>query len=209
MRVPCCLEYDHALRYYPIAFSHLRDGIVPIPVSLLALNKESFSKVVTIVDASITSATGTQFAIHALSSSTTIFLSGADVLAYLRSLETEDLKVQEVDFTALKTEQPAAAPAAGAAVAKDKEDAKIDGAVQIAIGVKKEVDFSAWYQNVCQIDVENISTNRCCPDFVQVLLKADMLEYYSVSGCYILRPWSYSIWEEIQSKYLDFWECHE
>ena len=29
-----------------------------------------------------------------------------------------------------------------------------------------------------------------------------MLEYYSVSGCYILRPWSYSIWEEIQGKLL-------
>jgi prolyl-tRNA synthetase len=32
--------------------------------------------------------------------------------------------------------------------AKEKEVAKIEGAVQIAIGVKKEVDFSAWYQNV-------------------------------------------------------------
>ena len=29
-----------------------------------------------------------------------------------------------------------------------------------------------------------------------------MLEYYSVSGCYILRPWSYSIWEEIQGRHL-------
>jgi len=26
-----------------------------------------------------------------------------------------------------------------------------------------------------------------------------MMDYYSVSGCYILKPWSYSIWEEIQS----------
>jgi hypothetical protein len=29
-----------------------------------------------------------------------------------------------------------------------------------------------------------------------------MLDYYSVSGCYILKPWSYSIWEEIQGQYL-------
>ena len=27
-----------------------------------------------------------------------------------------------------------------------------------------------------------------------------MLDYYSVSGCYILKPWSYSIWEEIQGE---------
>lgn len=25
-----------------------------------------------------------------------------------------------------------------------------------------------------------------------------MIEYYDVSGCYILRPWSYSIWESIK-----------
>ncbi|MFH4981749.1 hypothetical protein AB6A40_008458 [Gnathostoma spinigerum] len=25
-----------------------------------------------------------------------------------------------------------------------------------------------------------------------------MIEYYDVSGCYVLRPWSYAIWEEIQ-----------
>ena len=31
-----------------------------------------------------------------------------------------------------------------------------------------------------------------------MLLKADMLDYYSVSGCYILKPWSYTIWESIQ-----------
>ena len=32
---------------------------------------------------------------------------------------------------------------------KEKDDAKIEGAVQIAIGVKKEVDFATWYTNVC------------------------------------------------------------
>jgi len=25
-----------------------------------------------------------------------------------------------------------------------------------------------------------------------------MIEYYDVSGCYVLRPWSYGIWERIQ-----------
>ncbi|KAI6159046.1 prolyl-tRNA synthetase [Pisolithus thermaeus] len=144
-------------------------------LSFLALNKESFPRVVTVVDSSIASTQDTIFAIHALSSSSTIFLSG-------KTLETDELRIQEVDFTALKTEQSTATPVSGANAARsgtrEKEDPKIEGAVQIAIGVKKEVDFSAWYQSV--------------------LLKADMLEYYSVSGCYILRPWSYSIWEEIQ-----------
>jgi hypothetical protein len=32
----------------------------------------------------------------------------------------------------------------------------------------------------------------------QVIQKAELIEYYDVSGCYILRPWSYSIWEVIK-----------
>ena len=28
-----------------------------------------------------------------------------------------------------------------------------------------------------------------------------MIEYYDVSGCYVLRPWSYAIWEGIQQWY--------
>lgn len=26
-----------------------------------------------------------------------------------------------------------------------------------------------------------------------------MIEYYDISGCYILRPWAYSIWEKIMN----------
>lgn len=48
-----------------------------------------------------------------------------------------------------------------------KEDAIIQDAALIGIGVKKELDFSGWYQ--------------------QVLTKGDMLDYYDVSGCYILK----------------------
>ena len=31
-----------------------------------------------------------------------------------------------------------------------------------------------------------------------MIQKAELIEYYNVSGCYILRPWSYSIWEFIK-----------
>ena len=27
-----------------------------------------------------------------------------------------------------------------------------------------------------------------------------MLDYYDVSGCYILKPWSYTVWQHIQSE---------
>ena len=44
---------------------------------------------------------------------------------------------------------------------------KIEGAALIGIDVSKEEDFSGWYQ--------------------QVLTKGDMLDYYDVSGCYIIK----------------------
>lgn len=119
-------------------------------MSLLALNKDVFPKVVTVIDASIASSSAT-FAIHASSSSSTLFLSGKDIVTYLKSLETEDVKIEEVDFAALKTDAPAPKP-----IVKEKEDAKIEGAVQIAIGVRKEVDFSAWYQSVSTTRSERI-----------------------------------------------------
>jgi prolyl-tRNA synthetase len=44
---------------------------------------------------------------------------------------------------------------------------KMEGAALIGIDVAKEDDFSGWYQ--------------------QVLTKGDMLDYYDVSGCYIIK----------------------
>lgn len=56
---------------------------------------------------------------------------------------------------------------------------KMEGAALIGIDVAKEVDFPEWYQ--------------------QVLLKGDMLDYYDISGCYILKPASQFIWDEIHT----------
>ncbi|CAK8692627.1 unnamed protein product [Clavelina lepadiformis] len=35
--------------------------------------------------------------------------------------------------------------------------------------------------------------------YKQVITKAEMIEYYDISGCYILRPWAYGIWERIMT----------
>ncbi|KAI0340350.1 prolyl-tRNA synthetase [Trametopsis cervina] len=144
-------------------------------LSPLALNEQTYPKVVLAIDSTIEESSST-YAVRALSTDATLFLTGKEVVSYLKRFETKESPLQVVDFEALKTEAPA--PAAATPAKKAQEDAKIEGAVQIAIGVKKEVDFATWYTNV--------------------LTKADMIDYYSVSGCYILKPWSYSIWEIIQ-----------
>ncbi|ETI21430.1 proline-tRNA ligase [Cladophialophora carrionii CBS 160.54] len=56
---------------------------------------------------------------------------------------------------------------------------KMEGAALIGIDVSKEVDFPEWYQ--------------------QVLLKGDMLDYYDISGCYILKPASQFVWDEVRA----------
>lgn len=50
---------------------------------------------------------------------------------------------------------------------------KIEGAALIGIDVSKEEDFPGWYQ--------------------QVLTKGDMLDYYDVSGCFILKVRLFSV----------------
>jgi prolyl-tRNA synthetase len=112
---------------------------------------------VTVLDASIATSDST-FAIKALSSKETFFLTGKEIAAYLKHLEKEELKLHEVDFEALTT--GTAAPAAGPpAAAEERADARIEGAVQIAIGVKKEIDFPQWYTNVCP---RRQNLRRCC-----------------------------------------------
>lgn len=65
-------------------------------------------------------------------------------------------------------------------VAPKKKDAKqnVNDSSMLGITAKKDEDFSEWYK--------------------QILLRAELLEYYDVSGCFILRPYSYFIWESIQ-----------
>merc|ERR1719394_1957026 len=68
------------------------------------------------------------------------------------------------------------------------------GVTRLGLEAKKEDSLPDWY--------------------AQVLTKAEMLEYYDVSGCYILRAWSFAIWEAIQRffdaeiKKLDVQNCY-
>ncbi|KAL6566658.1 hypothetical protein OROMI_015062 [Orobanche minor] len=37
-----------------------------------------------------------------------------------------------------------------------------------------------------------------------VVVNGEMVEYYDISGCYILRPWAISIWEVMQDHVEEF-----
>ncbi|XP_030051877.1 bifunctional glutamate/proline--tRNA ligase isoform X2 [Microcaecilia unicolor] len=54
---------------------------------------------------------------------------------------------------------------------------------RLGLEAKKEENLADWYS--------------------QVITKSEMIEYYDVSGCYVLRPWAFAIWESIK----DFFDC--
>jgi prolyl-tRNA synthetase len=95
-----------------------------------------------------------------------------------------------VDENPEKAEKAAARKAAKAAKAAEKEAKAAEKAAKKAAGgkgaqktnrdgmeVRKAEDFGAW--------------------FTQLVTKAEMIEFYDISGCYILRPWSYAMWDSI------------
>eukprot|EP00252_Welwitschia_mirabilis_P009001 TRINITY_DN2126_c0_g1_i2.p1 TRINITY_DN2126_c0_g1~~TRINITY_DN2126_c0_g1_i2.p1 ORF type:complete len:556 (-),score=134.52 TRINITY_DN2126_c0_g1_i2:88-1755(-) len=58
--------------------------------------------------------------------------------------------------------------------AKKKEVKKDTG---LGLSVKKNENFGEWYS--------------------EVVVNGELIEYYEVSGCYIIRPWAYSVWETL------------
>ncbi|GAV69393.1 tRNA-synt_2b domain-containing protein/HGTP_anticodon domain-containing protein/ProRS-C_1 domain-containing protein [Cephalotus follicularis] len=59
---------------------------------------------------------------------------------------------------------------------KKKEVKKETG---LGLSNKKDENFGEWYS--------------------EVVVNGEMIEYYDISGCYILRPWAMSIWEEMHN----------
>ena len=66
---------------------------------------------------------------------------------------------------------------------KPKKEQKVaqqpkKGESRLGVEVSKSENLAEWYQ--------------------QTITKADLIEYYDVSGCYVLLPGSYAIWDSIK-----------
>ncbi|XP_073683062.1 bifunctional glutamate/proline--tRNA ligase isoform X2 [Garra rufa] len=73
-------------------------------------------------------------------------------------------------------EKPQQGQDSGAGGAGDGQGPKKQ--TRLGLEAKKEENLADWYS--------------------QVITKAEMIEYYDVSGCYVLRPWSFAIWDAIK-----------
>ena len=55
-----------------------------------------------------------------------------------------------------------------------------DGGKKTKLGLSnsKTANFSEWYS--------------------ELVVSSELISYYDVSGCYILRPWAFAMWEVVQ-----------
>lgn len=84
----------------------------------------------------------------------------------------EAKKKAKAEAKAAKAAKAAAKAAAAAEKGKKKE-------TKLGLSVTKEENFGDWYS--------------------EIVTEAELISYYDVSGCYILRPWAYAIWEELKA----------
>jgi len=119
---------------------------------------------------------------HPLINDRSVGLAADDLLKFC---DHHNHVAKVIDFEALAAGP--AKPAAKAPKAKKGGNASQGAAGEGGKVVKKvnkegmtirwEDDFSMWYQ--------------------EVITKTEMIEFYDISGCYILRPWSFKMWEQI------------
>lgn len=77
------------------------------------------------------------------------------------------------------------------------------------MAVKKDDNFGEWYSEVSYASTYYLITwiNSLMIDYsfdlcYEVVVNSEMIEYYDISGCYILRPQAISIWETMQVNYI-------
>jgi len=126
---------------------------------------------------------------HPLTNDASVIMTPDNLKAYMDKIGVEPtwLEFQEKSAASGKApanrpphekkEKSAKQPQAPKEKNKDKKTSK-KGETLLALQWKKSENFPMWYSDV--------------------IVLSEMISYYDISGCYILRPWSYKIWELIQ-----------
>jgi len=99
---------------------------------------------------------------------------------------------------------PAAAPAVDGAAPADKpqrapKEPKAPKQPKVPQGPGKKAGAAAAAAEVNKSGITASKATDFAKWYSQVVVRSELIEYYpDISGCYILRPWSYAIWETIQ-----------
>jgi len=142
-------------------------------VTPLAVANDATHQVVVVLDKALE---GQNLGVHPLTNEATIVVSYQDLEKFLAA---QGNPVKVVDFDAAPAPAPADKKEKKEEKKEQKKPAKKKGETMLGIEAKKAEDFPLWYS--------------------QVVTRAEMIEYYDISGCYILRPWSMFIWKKIRA----------
>jgi prolyl-tRNA synthetase len=154
-------------------------GVTRGAVSPLALMNDSGKTVRFCIDKALLSASIIN--VHPFRNDRTTSISPQDLLKFLEHI---DHKPTEVDFDAAPadksdTKQKQAKGECKQHAEEDTHAKNVKRDTMLGLSVRKEEDFANWY--------------------TQTITLSEMIDYSDISGCYILRPWSYFLWEQIQS----------
>eukprot|EP00918_Siedleckia_nematoides_P037718 GHVU01081799.1.p1 GENE.GHVU01081799.1~~GHVU01081799.1.p1 ORF type:complete len:708 (+),score=189.62 GHVU01081799.1:223-2346(+) len=164
-------------------------GVAPGAVNAFSVVNDTDNKVAVLLDKAIE---GHEYVLaHPQHNEATFKVKTSDLLKFL---QTHNHPPTWLDLTAAPAETPLAIAATTTASGSDGRSTptakasptqqqptgadKDVGTALIGITADKDANFPEWYS--------------------QAITKAEMIEYYDISGCYIFRPASYFIWEQIR-----------
>ena len=124
--------------------------------------------------------------VHPLRNDRTTSITPNDLLTFLEKVNHKPTILDFSKASAAVATAPAgggsgpkkAAPATKTAATTGGGTGEMKRETLLGLSAKKEDDFANWY--------------------TQAITMSEMIDYSDISGCYILRPWSYFIWEQIQ-----------
>eukprot|EP01039_Chlorochromonas_danica_P005013 gene5013-5505_t len=162
-------------------------GVIRGAVSPLALVNDKEGQVKFCLDKALT--TTELINIHPLRNDRTTSLSYTELTRFLEHIQhtptildfdaTAASSAEATTTTQGKKENNNNKKEKKAVSSSQEEDGKnVKKETLLGLSYKKEEDFANWY--------------------TQTITLSEMIDYSDISGCYILRPWSYFIWESIQ-----------
>lgn len=165
---------------------HVKPGCVgPLGMALATPDEDEKEQVKFVLDARLTKANAELDYIHShpLSNDQSVKVTPTDLLGYLKKAGVEPIVLEFEEKKEGDAKPPPAAAAGGKpkekkAGAQPKKDAGKKGETKLALSCGKQENFAQWYTDV--------------------IVLSEMISYYDISGCYILRPWSYKMWELVQ-----------
>jgi prolyl-tRNA synthetase len=170
-------------------YLHVKPGCVG-PLCMGLVQKAGDKETITfVIDQDLVS--GSAFEVihsHPLCNDMSVKMTPAALTKYFQSIGVEPVVVEFEEAVASgkapanrpppKEAKQSTQPQSGGGGGSTKK-VDVKGETKLALQVKKSENFPLWYTDVITL--------------------SEMISYYDISGCYILRPWSYKMWELIQN----------